>query len=751
MVDSLLQWFDIYYTEPAATQMGFMLAKTTKGTKAWERFCTSPLPDNYPSGDISYANLSPDVQKVISQRYMYGGLGALEFEVEDDAAYQMLRYLKSLNIDCRCKGKAYPGPKIIGLDVPGWVTPTGHVDEAAGWTNETYAYDDNITGTYASAAAVAAGTYSGWLDFTIASSTISGVRVYANISGDTANIKVEVYYGAAWHEIFADAALPRPAAWNYFGMPDAQAITACRIAMKNNGAVARNCFIYEVDFFSESGTSVDTPVESVNFNDKLYFAQGKILMKLGTAGANLCLASGFDYDITHIETWGDYLLIALAKANFYYYMNTSEACTLSNLADGKADRFCNVGTSLWRLQLPNDLRVSTNPLNGGSWAAAVTCGEAAYNVNDMKEYNELLWCLKEDGPYYYDSTDTAFYAPFPELASIAHADAGKNSTVFRGGLYFRMGNQQEWEIKDGVLTEVTPSLFSQGIAAYAYPCVARAHDESWLYAIIKRGAGDLAVLAGRWEYISGRTRWIWHEIRSIDLTDVSSAYVSSVEGRPYLYLASTVATENVYKIYLPVTNDATADADYRFYTAGSLWSPRYMTLLYAIDKRWQELFVRSVNLSATNYINVYYSVNDGSTFPTLLAKFITSPEQTGTLTAIESTMLNLRFDFVGDSETVPPVLKYHNLKALTLMNSVSKFVHTIKAADRLKLKSNIQSTITLTEIITFIDLMRDSICTLGDRDGVEHTVMVRVVHEIETFDDERGLPERQYTIEATEV
>jgi len=758
MVDSLLERYDIFYTNPSAAQLGFMLAKNKAGLKAWRRDDTTPLPESYAFGDVSYANLSPDIQKVISQRFLHGGLGALEFEVDDDAAFQILRYLKSQNIDCRCKGKAYPGPQINSLTRPLDTAPVLVDGGLELWDDGT-----TISAPWIASSTVVrttspkqAGTYSCQITDGNILQTIAWDAAYKGrkitltaytYGNDTTTSLIRINDGItdaySTYHTGGNAWQARSATKNM-----SNAATALVVyGMNQDGH--DNCYF---DTFALTGTTIGAGVHFAVFNDEKYASFGAVLSKLNAGGTAYDVVYEFDNVITHLAVWGDYLLIAFAKANFYYYMDTAEAFTLSNLADGKADRFCKVGTSLWRLQLPNDLRVSANPLNGGSWGAAVTCGESAYNVNDMWEHDSILHALKEDGVYYYNSTDVAFYASFPELASIAYTDSGKNSTVFRDGLYFRMGNQQLWEIKDSVLTEITPSLMSQGISAYAYPIVALTHDESWLYAIIKRGAGDLAILAGRWEYIAGATRWIWHEIRSIDLTDVSTALVCSVEGRPYLYIGSTETDENVYKVYLPITNDATADSGYRFYTAGSLWTPRYMTLLYAVDKRWQELFARSVNLSAANYINAYYSVNDGSSF-TLLHKLDTSPEQTESLTAIESTMMNLRFDFVGDSATVPPVLKYHNLKALTLMNSVSKFTHTIKCDNGLRLKSNLLAphSYTYDAIRTFIDTIRDEICTLGDVSGTEHTVRVRVLKEETVFDEDEKRPALHYTIEATKL
>jgi len=752
MVDSLLDKYDIYYTNNAAAKLGFMLARSSSGPKAWMRADSSPLPDNYPSSDISYANLSPDVQKVISQRFLHGGLGALEFEIEDDASYQILRYLKSQNIDCRCRGKAYPGPKIISVTVPQYPAITivnANCELTTGWTGGARSAAQKYSGTYSWLVSAGASAYQ-TLDSSV---SFRGTKVTFKMwamAGNVSTARIGIHDGvtpsySSYHT--------GGGGWEQLSVTKTMGVAATELTLYLMRDTAIDVYYDDAEILVPINGA---PIRGVDFNSLQYIAFGNVLAKLNGAGTAYTYVDTLPATITSLAVMAvsgaDYLFIGQGKANFYYYMVAAETFTLSNLADGKADKFCTVGTSLWRLYLPNNLRVATNPLNGGSWGAAVTCGEAAYNVNDMWDYGGILWCLKEDGAYYYNSTDTAFYSAFPELTTITNEDAGKNSTVFRGGLYFRMGNQQEWEIKGGVLTEITPSLFSQGIADYAYPCVARAHDESWLYAIIKRGSADLAVMAGRWEYIAGRTRWIWHEIRSINLTDVSTAFVSSVEGRPYLYLGSTVSTENVYKVYLPVTNDATADADYRFYTAGSLWTPRYASLLYATDKRWQQLYVNSESLTATNYITANYSIDDGATF-TALADIDTSPEQTKSFTNIESTMMNLKLDFVGDSETVPPVLNYHNLKCLILMDAIAKFTHTIKCDKGLRLKNNIMppTAYTYSAIRAFIDTLRDTVCTLGDVSGIEHTVRVRVLKEEEVFDQDEKRPMLHYTLESMKV
>ena len=823
--DALLEKYDIYYINPASDKRGFMLARNAQGLQAWRRDDERGLPDSFAPGDISYANLSPDIQKVISHRYMYGGLGAIEFEAEDDADFQILRCLRTENIDTRCKGKTYPGPKQVAIAT---ITPP-----APTLANKDFEATGSWAGGVRSSAHPHGGTYSRLLlDEDAYQDAVTwdnswrkhffrkGVWVYTTAASN-GRLSINDGVGTTYSSYHTGAA-----GWQLLSVGRQLSATATRLRVQLHadltGADAVDAYF---DDLTQGSPAVGSVPVWCEYNGKLLMATGNILSKLNATGDGFTMLGSFPAVATSLCPFSNgYLFIAIGRttasklaaninatatsmtvttgegANFpvgelylrieseivkrtvvsadtftivraqwgttavahtagmevsdvykYWYMNDQELFTESTLTNGEADKLCEVdSTKLYQVKLPNKVRQATDPLNTGSWGSEVLVGSLTYTINDIKNYLGLLYCMKQNGIYYLDTSDIVRH-PFQSLETITHANAGKNSDVFLNKLYFRMGNQQEWEIDGTSITEITPALSAQGISQYAYPCVARAHDESWLYTIINRGASSLGVLAGRWQTIAGATRWIWHDIAKVTaLATCVSALVSSVEGRPFLYLASDNAFR---KLYLPATNDATADSGYRFATAGSLWTPRYTSLLFAFDKRWLELFARTSNLTATNYIDVFYSTDDGDVFTeAAFDRLDTSPEKTLTFpSGIESKMVNLRFDFVGDSETVPPALKYLNIKALTLVPSVVRFNHTVKCGDNLSLKRDLRGKTTQAEIITFLNTLRDKICTLGDPWGTEHTVRVRVTGEVEVYDDDTKKPELQVSIEAVKL
>lgn len=929
-LDALLEKYDIYYINPSSTKMGFMLAVKKDGSKFWRREDERPLPDSFATGDISYANLSPDIQKIIAQRLMHGGFGALEHEVVEDADFYALRHLRSKNVDQRCRGKAYLGPKITELNLP--TPPTYYAPSLTDGGLEVWTSDTDLTHwteviigvgeVRKTTSPIFEGTYSAklWVHSTGQQGTIridkdvpwhNEYRGHyftfsARCKSNTANkAKVEIEWadgksvsssfhagGDNWEKLTVTAKIPLDAVrlrvkcvfgevtgttpYSYFDKCELEttysqaALNTVPCFEEFNGGkygafgnilaklnTGTSTYDYKYHF---PANITDLKCFVINGVEHLFVALGDdkklfyllddpndVLVedcedawdeyvdanvtssadttdkKVGSASAKLVVATGAaaesilateaisSLDLNNKDTISLWIKssVALSANDLQLLFDDEAACPnplltvnipavesntwthlrLSYSPSSAHKGIVSVGVkmvvdkgifTLWLDEiradaLPtehdseklyhlavtpstlfgikqaggNKLRKATNPTGSWSDASAQYPGSPSDKQNDLQNCGGVIWILKEDGPYYL--SDSSIIQPFPELETIKHGDAGKNSNVFLNRLYFRMGVQQEWEIDGADLTEVTPSLFAPGISNYNYPCVARAGDESWLYNIIRRGTTWLAILAGRWEYLAGATRWIWHEIRDIGLTNVACAFVSSIEGRPYLYLGSTNSSEKVYKVYLPVTNDATADSGYRFHTSGSLWSPKYRTLLFVANKLWRALTARSLSLSATKYINAYRSQDAGASF-TLLGKLDTSPEQTLDYpSGIESTQMNLRLDFVSDSDTAGPVLLDYNLKAILMMASVARFNHTIKCAENLILKKNLASDTTISAIAAFINTIRDKICTLGDRDGSEHSVKVQIKEEFDAIDIETQRPCRFYSIEAVKI
>jgi len=168
-------------------------------------------------------------------------------------------------------------------------------------------------------------------------------------------------------------------------------------------------------------------------------------------------------------------------------------------------------------------------------------------------------------------------------------------------------------------------------------------------------------------------------------------------------------------------------------------------------RRLDSLTVYTSGADATHYFTVNYSLDGGMNY-TELGVVNSAPEEVLPFdAAVKGASVILQFVTTSPVDEEPPKLINFHLTSVATTPSIATFTHTIKCDDNLLLKKNLQSTTTVAAITAFLDLIRDKECTLGDRDGNEHNVMVRIVHEVEGIDEETKRPSRFFTIQATEI
>jgi len=84
-----------------------------------------------------------------------------------------------------------------------WLRPTGHIDPGNGWNDERLAYD-GLTDTYAESKSVSPKSWSQPLEFTIAPTEVSAVRIWSRWRSSHTAI-IEVLYNGTWHSIYEDS------------------------------------------------------------------------------------------------------------------------------------------------------------------------------------------------------------------------------------------------------------------------------------------------------------------------------------------------------------------------------------------------------------------------------------------------------------------------------------------------------------------------------------------------------------------
>jgi hypothetical protein len=146
-----------------------------------------------------------------------------------------------------------------------WVSPTGHSDPDNKWTDETSAYDGNLT-TYA---LNNGGDFNHNLVLTHDAISCDKIRIYCCSYEEEeevdSNLNIDVYYGGAWHTIL-DVGNVTKNTWTEVSVGSTQTIAQARI--KNNNPI--DFYLKEFEFNQKAqGAAIVSempPYESQNTN-----------------------------------------------------------------------------------------------------------------------------------------------------------------------------------------------------------------------------------------------------------------------------------------------------------------------------------------------------------------------------------------------------------------------------------------------------------------------------------------------------
>jgi len=121
--------------------------------------------------------------------------------------------------------------KFLSFD-PAWTTPTGHYDPSAAWDTETNAYDDNTATLADTAAAVAALSWSSYIELTFTEDWYDRCRIWATYLAITITVvDIDVYHDSDWYDLYQGGFTD--AAWNTFKLNSTQKISRARIRFYN--------------------------------------------------------------------------------------------------------------------------------------------------------------------------------------------------------------------------------------------------------------------------------------------------------------------------------------------------------------------------------------------------------------------------------------------------------------------------------------------------------------------------------------
>ena len=390
-----------------------------------------------------------------------------------------------------------------------------------------------------------------------------------------------------------------------------------------------------------SATNQDATAGFIDFNDTLYRASGVYLYKYSSD--TWTLVETFTADITDLEVFGDNLFIALGDSTKFQYMNTSEAFTESGEADGYATFFTNDGSTMWKVVLPNEAKSASDPTS--TWSTATSVNSTYYNITDILTEDGTIYIMKEDQPFYLDTSGNVKRLA-PELRASTNSTSGKNSLAWQGKLYIPCGTQSLYEYDSGTITDVSPAKYVTNDSDFTGKIVALAGDSQWLFAIVSNDVKS-EVLAGRWETVAGINDWVWHPISEVTL-EVGSAYASAV-GNNRLWLGNKNDSTSVMYIDLPEDyGDVTQTGTQVFSSGGHIITPYQHANFKSDEKSWYKITLTTSNLSDDNYFDVDYQLYGDSEWVSA-GRFNTSPLQTAYLLANTPHSEMIRFKFTATS------------------------------------------------------------------------------------------------------
>jgi len=620
---------------------------------------------------------------------------------------------------------------VIAQDDTTWTSPTSFEDPNIKWANEGNTYDDS-TETAAENNNIPTESWGGYLVLKHAALWCDKIRYYidSDTSAEISLVDLDAYYNGAWHDIYQGSFTEGEWITKTFS-DDVQYVTQCRIRGYNSDASnARNFRLAEVDFGEWTAEALDFPALTANtwtkFNTDIttpsnFDATTRVLLysvtDLGTEPYIIRLddleACPLPENITDLHVFASELYIALGKDNKYWVMTTAEAFTESGQADGKADFFQSVGSTLWKACKPNEMKSATTPEVGG-WSGATTVGSTTEDILALAEWSGALYIRKEDMPWYIDTSGDE-HRLIPETASMkADTTGDKAIHAWDAKIYFPYGSQGLIEYDTVAESQAwrSPAENCTNSTEYVGKVQAISSDHRYLY-LITDNDDKVELLACRSEVIDGTSRWVIHPLAELTLTGCQFAHATSVYKKR-LYVFSTDEDESVYYYPLPTKyGDIDSDTDYTFVSDGYVETSRQHANFKGDSKAYIKLTLTMEDTSANEYFEGHYRLL-GTAAYTDIGDFKTSPTTTKyipvTVTAgLDPSSVMIQYKFVcklTDTSTTPKLLSY-DCRGIWYPTKRKIIACRVKCADKLTLKNGGMDSQTAADIKTAIEEARD--------------------------------------------
>jgi len=684
-----------------STKVGFMLAQRN-GAPLYSVFDDEYLAAQFFTGVPGYGSLPAEKEIAMRQDDWRSGFGLEHYDSADPK-----RYYSSIGMDMRHRGMAIAGWATNSIAVPmgrNLVRPTATADPASAWTDDAATYDATLSSFAFNTAEVGSTGWSPYFYLNAGSvANCSGAKVYVGRSDAVVNgMQVGLYNGSVFHTVYdGDLNASVLNTW-VSGMLDGinTAISNARIRFYL-AAPSHNAYINEFAFI-QSNIAPASVNAFANFDDKFFAAAGKTLYRLNAAGDDLDLIDGFPEIITALEPFTDNrLYIGQGNTCPLWYMSTSNVIDQTTLANTSWQFLKTVHTTtptLYGNDSPYTIRSSADPVNTVP-GDPVTVGSSYFDITDLISHAGALYMMKEDMPYYLDSSGNVQNDLAPELASEQATTSGKNAHIWQNKLYIPAGDQTLIEYDAGAITYLNPSDYSTGLSKFVGRVQALASDGHYLFAVVDNGMGEVEILAGRWEVVDGTTKWVWHPISEIThwsfTISAQGAFVSTVV-RKALWIAPISSTAGLYYMPLPVGyGNVTSDTNRNFKSGGYMWTPWLHGNFRGDDKAFIKVISELGHTYNDDvYFDVHYRTLENKAWTQVGLAKGTSASMVNTLyipadgagTNPVSTMIQLNYCAITNVTTATPILLGYDVRGILYPPRRSIIACTVRGVNELTLK-----------------------------------------------------------------
>jgi len=445
--------------------------------------------------------------------------------------------------------------------------------------------------------------------------------------------------------------------------------------------------------------------------------------------------------ITGFELFDQRLFVGQGESTVYQYSDADDATTwtASNLGGtlDNANFFvkglnANNQWALVKTLKDDDVHLAVDPLNGGSWGAAVEVGKDDHTIQQVYEINGSIGIGKKDGFYRYLSNQgNRFENVFPTGSAPSHKNFVRG--VMHGGSFFTVsGENGLWRYNGDSWESLDHLIHSPGFSEIGDDVRAMGTNGQFLFLIV----GDLnadSITKESWLLAlrEDSRGWAVYTLAKMVLSDAVDIFCHMPSGGTncYLYINGDINNKAFsYRIRFP---DRTTTP--RLATNPDLALSGTLTTSYMdwnrpqVNKVVNRYALMSESLSSgAQTVTVSYEKDNETSFTNINSTssiFSGSPRQAIALNEnVSGKRIRFRLNFATDDATKTPVVKATVADTTWRPNRLKRWNIVAALEDRVRGQMGVASGIPISRQLVRLSLLKDEVPPLRiiDIDGTLH-------------------------------